>query len=80
MVSDFSYLGGKGVSVDGVLATGAIVHAKVQMNLVKLITITERTTGDVDGVARVVFHGEHDAVPGVGQNTVDSVLVQVKRL
>lgn len=68
------------MSINGVLAATAIVHAKVQMNLVKLITITERAAGDVDGVTRVVLHGEHDAVSGVRQNTVNSVLVQVKRL
>jgi len=68
------------MSVDGVLAAGAIIHAKVQMNLMKLITITERAAGDVDGMTRIVLHGEHDAVPGVRQNAVDPVLVQVKRL
>jgi len=47
---------------------------------VKLITITERTAGDVDGMASVVFHGEYDAMAGVCQYTVNSVLVQMKRL
>lgn len=75
-----SYLGRERVSIDGVLAADAIVRAEVQMNLVKLITITERTAGDVDGMASVVLHGEHDAMTGVRQNAVDSVLVQMKRL
>lgn len=68
------------MSIDGVLAADAIVRAEVQMNLVKLITITERTAGNVDGMARVVLHGEHDTVAGVRQYAVDSVLVQMKRL
>lgn len=66
--------------VDGVLAADAIVRAEVQMNLVKLITITERSARYIDGMASVVLHGEHDAVAGVCQYTVDSVFVQVKRL
>lgn len=74
------YLGREGVPVDGVLAADAIVRAEVQMDLMKLITITERSTGYVDGMARVVLHGEHNAVAGVRQHTVDSVLVQVKLL
>lgn len=76
----FLYLGGEGVPVDGVLAAGAVVRAEVQMNLVKLVTVAQRAARDVDGMAGVVLHGEHDAVPGVGQHPVDSVLVQMKRL
>lgn len=75
-----SYLGGECVSIDRVLAADTIVRAEVQMNLVELITITERTAGDIDGMAGVVFHGEYDTVAGVRQYTVDSVLVQMERL
>lgn len=80
MLSFQLYLGGKGVPVDGVLAAYAIVHAKMEMYLVKLITITERATGDINGMTGVVLYGEHDAVPGVRQHAIDSVLVQMKRL
>lgn len=68
------------MSVDGVLTADAIVRAEVQMNLVKLITITERTAGNVDGMAGIVLHGEHDAMAGIRQYAIDSVLVQMKRL
>lgn len=68
------------MSVDRVLAADTVVRAEVQMNLVKLITVTEWTAGDIDGMAGVVFHGEHDTVAGVRQHAVDSVLVQMKRL
>lgn len=63
------------MSIDGVLAADAIVRAEVQMNLVKLITITERTAGDVDGMTGVVLHGKHHAVSSVRQYAVNSVLV-----
>lgn len=66
--------------IDGMLAADAIIRAEVQMNLVELITITERTPGYVDGMAGVVLHGEHHAVTGVCQYAVDSVLIQMKRL
>jgi len=68
------------MSIDGVLAADAIIRAEVQMNLVKLITITERTTGDIDGMAGVVLHSEHNTMAGVRQYAVDSVLIQMKRL
>jgi len=74
------YLSGKGVSIDSVLAADAIVHAEVQMNFMELVTIAERTAGDIDRMAGVVLHGEHDAVSGIRQYTVDSVLIQMKRL
>lgn len=61
-------------------AAYAIVQAKMEMNFVKLITITERTAGDINGMTGVVLYGEHDAVPGVRQHAIDSVLVQMKRL
>lgn len=63
------------MSINGVLAADAIVRAEVQVNLVKLITITERTAGNVDGMTSVVLHGKYDAVSGVRQHTINSVLV-----
>lgn len=50
------------------------------MNFMKLITITERTARDIDRMTSVVLHGEHDTVPGIRQDTIDPVLVQVKWL
>lgn len=68
------------MSIDGVLATGPIVQSEVQMDLVELITITERSPRYVNRMSRVVVHREHHAVTSVRQNTPDPVLVQMKRL
>lgn len=68
------------MSIDGMLAAGPIVQPKVQMNLVELITIAERSTRYVNGMTSVIVHREHHTVASVGQNTSNLVLVQVKGL
>ncbi|KZC08057.1 hypothetical protein WN55_09120, partial [Dufourea novaeangliae] len=75
-----TYLRRKRMSIDSVLAPGSIVQAEVQMDLVELITVAQRTVRYVHGMTRVVVHREDNAVPGVRQYTGDFVLVQMQRL
>lgn len=66
------------MAINGVLASQAIHQAIMQVNLVKLVPVAQRTTGYVNGLPRVlVVDREYDAVARVGQGAADLVLVQV---
>lgn len=67
----FTYLGGKRVTVDGVLGAYLVLLAVVYVNLVHLIVIRQRAARDVYMVFGAVFQVEHDTVTGVAYNAVD---------
>lgn len=51
----------------------------MQMNLVKLITVAEWTSRNVDDVLGIV-NQEDNAVAGIGQNAAHSMFVQMQYL
>lgn len=73
-----SNLGWEGIAVDGVFAPRPIVEAVVQMYLVELVAVAERTARNIDWMTSVVIDREHHAVAGVGEDTADPVLVQMQ--
>lgn len=63
-----SHLARKTVSVDVVLAALAVLRAVVNVNLLELIAIGERTARDVDVLLGVLVNAKHQRLAGVVQH------------
>lgn len=59
--------------IDLVLRPSVILHAIVEVDLLKLVSVRERTTADVDLVLGILFHSEDQGLPRVLEDAADLV-------